>query len=66
MAPIFIVKTIQMLKVLKIHSTICELLHTLDTDLIGFPLDEIAPKYGHFHVHVTVRHRNKFLYNKTN
>jgi hypothetical protein len=61
----FVVKIIQMSKVLKIHSTVCELLRTVDTDLIGFPLDEIGPKYGHFYVHVTVL-CNKFLYNKTN
>jgi len=48
MALMFIVKTTQMSKVLKIHSTICELLCTMDTDLIGFPLDVIGPKYGHF------------------
>jgi len=44
MAAMFIVTTIQMSKVLKILSTICELLCTVDTDLIGFPLDVIAPK----------------------
>jgi len=37
-----------MLKVLKIHSTVCELLRTVGADLIGFPLDVILPKYGHF------------------
>jgi len=37
-----------MSKVLKIHSTVYELSHTVDTDVIGIPLDVIAPKYDHF------------------
>jgi hypothetical protein len=53
MASMFIVKTIEMSKVLKIHSTICELLRTMDTDLIGFLLDVIVPKYGQSFVAAT-------------
>jgi len=37
-----------MSKVLKVHSAVCELSHTVDTDVVGIPLDVIAPKYGHF------------------
>ena len=37
-----------MSEVLKIHSTVCEFLRTVDTDLIGFPLDVIVPRCGNF------------------